>query len=90
MQHTTNPHGQGIEKPTSITTAGGENRQDAQKRHRLEATLWIIGLLALIASGSPDGSPGLFYVARSVLVKCFLARPRTRISLSSLGREAFN
>ncbi len=50
MQRTTNPQGQGIQTPTASTTAGGENRQDAQKRHRVEVTLWLIGLLVLIVS----------------------------------------
>jgi membrane-associated phospholipid phosphatase len=50
MQNTTNPGGQGIQMPTPTTTAGGENRQDAQRRHRVEAVLWIIGLLVLTAS----------------------------------------
>lgn len=50
MQRTTNPQGQGMQTPTATTTAGGENRQDAQKRHRIEATLWIIGMLVFIAS----------------------------------------
>lgn len=43
-------HPQGIQTPTATTTAGGENRQDAQKRHRIEVTLWIIGLIVFIAS----------------------------------------
>ncbi len=50
MQRTTNPQGQGIQTPTASTTAGGENRQDAQKRHRVEVTLWLIGLLVFIVS----------------------------------------
>lgn len=48
MQKTTHP--QGIQTPTATTTAGGENRQDAKKRHYVEVTLWIIGLLVFIAS----------------------------------------
>jgi membrane-associated phospholipid phosphatase len=51
MSSTTNPRGQGIPAPTSTTTtAGGENRRDARKRHRVEATLWIIGMLIFMAS----------------------------------------
>ncbi len=41
---------QGIQTPTATTTAGGENRQEAQKRHRVEIVLWIIGFLLFIAS----------------------------------------
>ena len=48
MQRTTNP--QGIQTPTAKTTAGGEDRQDAQKRHRIELPLWIIGMIVFIAS----------------------------------------
>src|SRR5438132_827037 len=43
MRRTTNPQGQGIQTPTATTTAGGENRRDAQKRHRIEAIFWIVG-----------------------------------------------
>jgi membrane-associated phospholipid phosphatase len=50
MHSTTNPRGQGIQAPTSTTTAGGENRRDARKRHLVEATLWIIGMILFIAS----------------------------------------
>lgn len=48
MYNTTHP--QGIQTPTETTTAGGENRADARKRHRVEVTLWFIGLIAFIAS----------------------------------------
>jgi len=50
MKSITNPKGQGIQTPTATTTAGGENRRDAQKRHRVEAVFWIIGMIIFIAS----------------------------------------
>jgi membrane-associated phospholipid phosphatase len=46
MQNTT----QGIHTPTATTTAGGENRQEAQKRHHVEIALWFIGFILFIAS----------------------------------------
>lgn len=46
MSSTTNPSG--IQTPTETTTAGGENRQDARKRHRIEAVLWVLGLIVFI------------------------------------------
>lgn len=48
MQKTTHPRG--MQTPTTTTTAGGESRQDARKRHYVEITLWIIGLIVFIAS----------------------------------------
>ncbi|GAC1300079.1 MAG: hypothetical protein NVSMB27_40420 [Ktedonobacteraceae bacterium] len=50
MSRTTHPRGQGKQTPTTTTTAGGENRRDAQKRHLVEATLWIIGMMIFVAS----------------------------------------
>lgn len=50
MSSTTNPKGQGLQIPTDQTTAGGENRRDAQKRYRIQAVFWCIGLLIFIAS----------------------------------------
>lgn len=41
-------HSKGIQRPTETTTAGGENRQDARKRHRIEAVLWVLGLIVFI------------------------------------------
>lgn len=38
-------HPQGIQTPTSTLTAGGEHRQDAQRRHRIEAFLWSVGVI---------------------------------------------
>jgi membrane-associated phospholipid phosphatase len=46
MSSTTHP--KGIQKPTETTTAGGENREQARKRHRIEAVLWILGLIVYI------------------------------------------
>jgi len=48
MSSTTNP--KGIQTPTAATTAGGENRQDAQRRHRVEIVLWCIGVVLFILS----------------------------------------
>ncbi|GAC1635716.1 MAG: hypothetical protein NVS4B7_21790 [Ktedonobacteraceae bacterium] len=50
MYKTTNPQGQGMQTPTANTTAGGENRQDAQRRHRVEAVLWTLGMILFIVS----------------------------------------
>src|SRR5216684_9080232 len=50
MKSITNPKGQGIQTPTATTTAGGESRRDAQKRHRVEAVFWIICMIIFIAS----------------------------------------
>lgn len=36
--------------PTAEVTAGGENKEDARNRHRIEAILWIMGLIVLVAS----------------------------------------
>lgn len=36
--------------PTATTTAGGENRQDVGRRHRVEIVLWVLGLVVFIAS----------------------------------------
>lgn len=48
MAKATNP--QGIQTPTATMTAGGEDRQDAQRRHRVEAVIWVVAVLAFIAS----------------------------------------
>lgn len=48
MASTTNP--KSIQTPTATTTGGGENRQDAQRRYRVQAVLWVIGLIVFIAS----------------------------------------
>jgi len=50
MFKTTNPQAKGMQTPTAATTAGGENRQDAQKRYRIQGILWFIGLIIFIAS----------------------------------------
>lgn len=46
MSSTTHPRG--IQRPTESTTAGGEDRQDARKRHRIEAVCWVLGVIVLI------------------------------------------
>src|SRR5579864_815995 len=46
MSSTTNSRG--IQTPTETTTAGGENRRDVRKRHRIEAVLWVLGLIVFI------------------------------------------
>ncbi len=38
----------GMQAPTESTTAGGENRQDAQKNYRIEGALWVLGLIVFI------------------------------------------
>src|SRR5260370_27479256 len=48
MHSTTDP--KGIQTPTSTTTAGGEDLQDARRRHRVELVLWIIGFIIFIIS----------------------------------------
>lgn len=48
MSSTTNPKGMQI--PTTSTTAGGENRRDVQRRHRVEVAFWFIGLIVFIIS----------------------------------------
>src|SRR5437764_5091673 len=48
MRSTTNPQGQGMQTPTATTTAGGENRRDAQRRHRIEGVLWVVGFIILL------------------------------------------
>lgn len=40
----------GMQVPTATTTAGGENRQDARKRHLVEIILWIIGFILFVVS----------------------------------------
>ncbi|MEO8972935.1 MAG: phosphatase PAP2 family protein [Ktedonobacteraceae bacterium] len=46
MSSTTHP--EGIQRPTDSTTASGEDRQAARKRHRFEAVFWILGLIVFI------------------------------------------
>jgi membrane-associated phospholipid phosphatase len=48
MYSTTNQ--KGIQEPTATTMAGGENRKDARRWHRVEIIFWIIGLIVLVAS----------------------------------------
>lgn len=48
MYSTTNP--KGMQELGATTTAGGENKEDARNRHRIEAILWIMGLIVLVAS----------------------------------------
>src|SRR5579863_1878667 len=48
MAKATNP--QGMQTPTATMTAGGENRQDAQRRHRVEVVIWVVAIFAFIAS----------------------------------------
>ncbi len=48
MSSTTNSPG--IQTPTATTTAGGENRQDAQHRYTIEFVLWCIGTVLFILS----------------------------------------
>lgn len=43
-------HPKGMQTPTATTTAGGENRQDAHRRHRVEIMLWVLGLVVFIVS----------------------------------------
>ncbi len=50
MFKTTNSQAKGMQTPTAATTAGGKNRQDAQKRYRIQGILWFIGLIIFIAS----------------------------------------
>ena len=40
----------GVQTPTATTTAGGENRKVAHRRHIIEAILWCIGFIVLIAA----------------------------------------
>ena len=46
MSSTTNP--KGIQISAEATTPGGENLQDARKRHRIEVVLWVLGLIVFI------------------------------------------
>ena len=46
----TNPQAKGMQTPTATTTAGGEKRQDAQKRYRVQSILWFIGLIIFAVS----------------------------------------
>ncbi len=48
MAGTTNPTG--IQRPTPGATAGGEQRQGAQRRHRVEGVLWLVGLCVFVLS----------------------------------------
>lgn len=48
MRHTT--HSWGIQTPSAMTTAGGENREDAWRRHRVEVILWSAGAFVFIVS----------------------------------------
>ncbi|GCE12351.1 phosphatase PAP2 family protein [Tengunoibacter tsumagoiensis] len=48
MQNVTHP--KSIQKPTSSTTAGGEDRQDAQRRHRIEVPIWWTVLCVFLIS----------------------------------------
>ncbi|HZR43336.1 MAG TPA: phosphatase PAP2 family protein [Ktedonobacteraceae bacterium] len=41
-------HPKGIQIPTATTTAGGEQRQEAQRRHRIEAVFWCLGVIVFI------------------------------------------
>jgi membrane-associated phospholipid phosphatase len=50
MYSTTHSKGQELQTPTDVATAGGENKVDAQKRYRIEAILWSIGMVIFIAS----------------------------------------
>src|SRR5947209_17874447 len=50
MFETTNRQAKGMQTPTATTTAGGENRQDAQRRYLIQGILWFIGLIIFIAS----------------------------------------
>jgi membrane-associated phospholipid phosphatase len=46
----TNSQAKGMQTPTVTTTAGGEDRQDAQKRYRVQGILWFIGLIIFAVS----------------------------------------
>ncbi|GCE28245.1 hypothetical protein KDA_37290 [Dictyobacter alpinus] len=46
MSSTTDP--KGIQRPTAQTTAGGEDRQDAMRRYRIQFIAWCIGLIVFI------------------------------------------
>src|SRR5438045_123197 len=48
MSRTTHPTG--MQTPTATTTAGGGDRQDARRSHRVEMVLWALGLVVFIAS----------------------------------------
>jgi membrane-associated phospholipid phosphatase len=41
---------QGVRTATTTVTAGGENRQVAQKRHFIEIVLWLLGFMLFLAS----------------------------------------
>ncbi len=46
MSSTTNPRG--ILRPTQATTTGGEDRQDARRRHLIKIGFWVLGLIVFI------------------------------------------
>lgn len=48
MHTTSNP--KGVQPPTASTTAGVENRHDAQKQYTIEYILWFVGLVIFIIS----------------------------------------
>ena len=50
MFETTNRRAKGMQTPAATMTAGGENRQDAQRRYLIQGILWFIGLIIFIAS----------------------------------------
>lgn len=59
------------QEDTANTTAGGEDRHDAHKRHILEAILWVSGLIILIIAGylthqHPGPWPGELQFSRTV------------------------
>src|SRR2546423_320125 len=39
-----------VTQTPTATTAGGEDRQDARRRYRREAVLWVIGFLVFVLS----------------------------------------
>ncbi len=52
-------HPGGKPSPSQGTTAGGENKVDAQRRHIVEIVLWVIGFIVLmVASVIVHGHPG--------------------------------
>ena len=40
----------GMQTPNATTTAGGENRQFAHRRHIIEAILWCVGFIVLLVA----------------------------------------
>ncbi len=40
----------GMQAPTAMTTAGGEDRKNARNRPRVKIFLWVIGLFVLVIS----------------------------------------